>query len=640
MRKLGAATALFTVALFAATPGSPAGPLDSAGRSKIEVRITRPSAVPDEFLVGFKARGGQSHGLGSLRASWARRARPIARGFALVEMPRGTSLSRAVAVLRRDPRVSFVEPNYRRWVDVIPNDPLFPQQWALHNEGQGHPVTGASGSSAGIVDADIDVPAAWDTEAGDPETVVAILDSGVDVSHPDLAPNLWSNPAEVAGNAVDDDGNGFVDDIHGWDFADNDASLIENNNAYFGWDHGTHVAGIAAAAMNDARGIAGVCPQCRIMVLKFFEPIDTDRDGAKDEMGGNIAAEVKAIDYAIAMGADVINASFGAYLTWSKAERTALKRAARAGITIVLAAGNESVDNDMFMPTDVDLDGEIDGFSPSFPAGYELRGPVVVAASNDRDENGYSTACAARSGSRDYPCSFTNWGHESVDVSAPGVDIVSTLPGGGYGAADGTSMAVPHVAGLAALVKSHRPGYSSTQVRNAILNSVDLPPGLRRLYAFAGERATGQFTRTGGRVNALSALSAPTARSHGASDGTIATARRMRRRAVADIGWPEDVNDLYRKKLVRGRSYAAVLDGPERGDLDLVVYHPKVKDLWQVQPGCLGVRRGACRIVAWPRLVGSDERADFKARRSGWHYFQVAAYPFTSGTYRLNVRRV
>ena len=632
--------ALLSVALLGVVPDSPAAPTASGARSKSDVTQIHPDAVPGEFIVGLESRRMPRSSLEDLRGFGVERVRPIVPGVALVRMTRAIGWGRAAALLRRDPRVSFVEPNYRRWVDFIPNDPLFPQQWALHNEGQSHPVTGSPRSTAGTPDADMDLPEAWDSETGEPGTVIAVLDSGVDVTHPDLAPNLWSNPGEVAGNRVDDDRNGLVDDIHGWDFADNDASLIENNDAYFGWDHGTHVAGIAAAAMNDGTGIAGVCPQCRIMVLKFFEPVDTDRDGAKDEMGGDLAAEVKAIDYAIAMGADVINASFGSYLTWSRAERSVFRRAMRAGITLVFAAGNESVDNDLFMPTDVDLNGEIDGFSPSFPSGYDLRGPIVVAASNDRDENGYSTACAARSGSRDYPCSFTNWGRESVDVSAPGVDILSTLPGGNYAAADGTSMAAPHVSGMAGLVRSLHPGYSAVQVRNAILNSVETPDALRRLYAFPDETVTGRFTVTGGRVNAGAALSAATARVRGPSDATIARARRMRRRVAGEIAWPRDVNDVYRKKLRKGRSYAVVLDGPGRGDLDLVVYDPRVKDIWQVQPGCLGVRRAPCRIVAWPRLAGSEERAAFTARRSGNHYFHVAAYPFTAGTYRLKVRRL
>ncbi len=615
-----------------------AAPAGARAPRRLALDSFRPAAVPGEYVVGLK-RGTRDLGIAHIAALGARVVATTARRALLV---RGAS----PAALQANESVAYVEPNYVRYLSqVFPNDPEFVNQWGLHNTGQPHRISGPPSPSptpspvAGTADADMDVPEAWATTQGDSETVVAILDSGVDTTHPDLTSSLWTNAAEATGLAnVDDDGNGYIDDVHGWDFAEHDSRVFEPNPAYFGFDHGTHVAGTVAATANNGVGIAGVCPSCKVMVLKVFEPHDTDNDGVRDEMLGDIAAEVEAIEYAIAMGADVINGSLGAPLTWSRSERAAIRRAQAAGILSVFAAGNENGDNDLIGFEDFDGDGVPDSLSPSYPASYTLSGIIAVAASNHHDQNGVSTRCATRS-APEWPCTFTNWGATSVDVSAPGVDIISTVPGNRYDVFDGTSMAAPHVAGLAALVRSAHPTYGPIDVKNAIMNSVEVKPGLAILRFAPGITARGRFTVTGGRVNAAGALIAATADATPAHDGTIANAVRMRRSASGTVTWPEDVNDVFKKRLVKGADYRVRLDGPAGTDMDLVVYKPGTREIWQVEDGCLG-GRGRCKMLEYPAQADADESVTFRARKTGTYYVQVAAYLLGEGRYTVKVTRI
>lgn len=626
MRRLLAASLLCLLPFLALPVGVDAAIPKKSPLTRREVPFDagHPDVVPGEFIVRFKTgfvRSLSGSRFGSL-------IRPLGRRLALVRLPLDTTASEGVSALSKDPGVAVVEPNYRRYLTAVPDDPLLAQQWGLNNTAQAHPMSDSTATKSGLAGADMDVFEAWDEEMGDPETVIAILDSGVDVAHPDLLPNLWTNPDETPGNGIDDDLNTLVDDVYGWDFADNDATLLEANSSFFGWDHGTHVAGIAAAAGNNATGVAGVCPFCRIMTLKFFEPIDTDQDGVMDTMAGDLAAEIAAINYAIANGADVINGSFGGYMSWSRMERTALQRAVNAGITVILAAGNENTDNDLALEVDLDFDGQADALGPSFPSSYDIPGMVVVAASTDADQNGFNSACASDRGSPFFPCTFTNWGHDSVDASAPGVDILSTLPNNSYGTFDGTSMASPNVAGVAGLVKSLHPTFTAHEVANAVINSVDLKSSLNELFLVPPTPFTGQFTRTGGRVNAERALSGSTA-ALPISDGSIRGAAAILSKRTGTVEWPEDVNDVYKKKLSRDQVWAAVLNGPSNADFDLWAYRPGAKDLWQ-GVGMLGL----------PKIGDADESFRFRVRKTGVHYFQVAAYPDVGGSYTLKLVRL
>lgn len=305
--------------------------------------------------------------------------------------------------LGRSADVVYVEPEYRRSRMAGPtNEPLFGQQWSLHNTGQ------SVGGFAGAADVDMNVPEAWAVTTGGADLVVAVIDDGVDLSHPDLAARRWVNPGEIAGNGIDDDGNGHVDDVNGWDFCNDDATVHDADDF-----HGTHVAGTIAASGNGA-GIAGVAPNVRIMAVKFL---------GDDPGCGTDSQAAAAIHYAISHGADIINASWGG-AGYSRTLETAIADAPE--VLVVAAAGNSDSNNDDF---------------PVYPASFELGNVLSVAAIHNA---GHLTGA-------------TNYGPSSVDLSAPGEDILSTLPGGGYGLRSGTSMAAANATGVAALAASARP---------------------------------------------------------------------------------------------------------------------------------------------------------------------------------------
>jgi subtilisin family serine protease len=321
-------------------------------------------------------------------------------------------------------------------------DPSLSAQWALANVGQ----------TGGRIDADIDAVEAWQITTGSRHVVVAIVDSGIDFNHPDLAANIWRNPREIAGNGIDDDANGYVDDIHGWDFVDND------NTPQDGFWHGTHVAGIIGAVGGNGIGVSGVSQQVSILPLRFQNDVGL----------GYTGAAVSALNYVTRLklaGVPIVatNISWGGGTSTSLSLQTALQAQANAGISVVVASGNNAGDNDAV---------------PRYPSSYTFSTIMAVAGSDASDNL----------------LGFSNYGAVSVDLAAPGAGIVSTVPGGGYAAISGTSMAAPHVTGTVALLAAVRPNASAVQIRSAILGTVDPVPAL------AGKVATG------GRLNAFAAL--------------------------------------------------------------------------------------------------------------------------------------
>ncbi len=324
--------------------------------------------------------------------------------------------------------VEYAEPNYLVHKSAIANDLRFNLQWGLRNTGQ------KVNQIAGIVGADINIGPAWDRHTGDGSVVVAVIDTGVDYRHPDLAANIWSNSGEIAANGRDDDGNGKIDDIRGWNFAHNNAYPMDDDPD----GHGSHVAGIIGAVGNNALGGSGVNWNVKLMPLKALS-----RDGS-----GNIANIIAAIDYAIEQRVSIINASYafecGAAMVQS--ERDALIRARDAGILVVLPAGNEACNNDI---------------EPTYPASHALNNIVSVAASDAFDQRAT------------YGDSTSNYGAQSVHLFAPGKNIYSTIRValGNYGYLSGTSMAAPFVSGAAALLKSYRPELSALQVREILLKT-------------------------------------------------------------------------------------------------------------------------------------------------------------------------
>ena len=411
-----------------------------------------PSYVPGEVVVqlreGFGA-AAQNRLATSAGGTFLGRIPEL--GVGVVALSPATDILAASRRLSRRPGVIAAEPNWIREAnETIPTDPSFADQWGLRNTGQSHSIADSPPASVlGLPDADTDVSDAWSVTKGSPDTVIAILDTGVDLSHPDLTGSFWSNPTEIAANGIDDDANGYVDDVVGFDFVGNDPSPQDDAVG-----HGSHVAGIAAASFNNSIGGAGVCPACKLMVLR----------AGNNQGGFTLANELEAVAYAVDNGADIINMSLGAHF-WSKIERNVLAFAGENGVLVVAAAGNEFLDNDELTWTQ---GGPV---APSYPASYDLPNIISVAASNDYDQYGYFTGCAGAGGGSE--CFFTNYGHTSTDLAAPGVDIFSTYLSGGYATFNGTSI-VPFVAGVAGLVISNHPQYSPEQVRNAILNSV--PP--------------------------------------------------------------------------------------------------------------------------------------------------------------------
>jgi subtilisin family serine protease len=386
----------------------------------------------------------------------------IVPNLELVALPKAVPVQEAIQNYMSDPNVEYAEPNYIIKASAVPNDQYFRNQWSLHNDG-----TYAGGTD----DADIDAPEAWDISTGNSDIIVAVFDTGIAYNHDDLVSNIWKNPGETScTDGHDEDGNGKIDDCYGWNFVDG------SNNGMDDDGHGTHVAGIIAAAGNNGNGIAGVMWQAKLLPLKI---LDSEGLGRNSEL-------IEAINYVVSVkqkGANirVINASLGGG-GYSKSVEDALWSANAEGILFVAAAGNGGEDGI----------GDNNELMPFYPASYKPFNIISVAATDQDD--------------RRVP--FSNYGVNSVHVAAPGVYTFSTVPyalnQSGYGVLeymDGTSMAAPHVAGLAGLLFSYYDGVQNTflnylQVRDMILRYVDKQPTLEG------------WIKTGGRINAYKALSA------------------------------------------------------------------------------------------------------------------------------------
>ena len=333
-----------------------------------------------------------------------------------------------IAELKQDPRVDFLEPDLEFELQEGPADEsteapalqddsslarrrpndLNRRQWGLDN-------------SRGT---DIDAPEAWSKTVGANGPIIAVIDTGVDTDHPDLKANLWVNPREIPNNGRDDDGNGVVDDVHGYDAYHDDGTPEDAHG------HGTHCAGIIGATGNNGRGITGVNWQTRIMPIKIF-------DNSSDKPKSSLSAMLRGVAYAGNNGARLTSNSWG-----GPTRRQSLERAFSSSRAFhVMGAGNDSQDNDE---------------KPFYPASY-------------RTSNSVSVAAITSSGTLS---SFSNFGSGSVDLAAPGSSIYSTLPGGRYGSRSGTSMATPHVTGVAGLLLSLAPGLSNGQLRSLLLRGV------------------------------------------------------------------------------------------------------------------------------------------------------------------------
>lgn len=286
----------------------------------------------------------------------------------------------------------------------------------------------------------IQAEGAWDTTTDSPKVIVAVIDTGVDYRHPDLRANMWKNPNEQA-NGRDDDGNGIIDDIYGANFVPSGATGDPMDDH----SHGTHVAGTIGAVGNNRTGVVGVTWKTQIMALKFLSASGS----------GSTANAIRAIDYGIKKGAHIMNNSWGGG-GFSRALEDAIKRANAKGILFPAAAGNTGTnDNDT---------------RPHYPSSYNVPNVLAVMATDPADKK----------------ASFSSFGRTSVDLAAPGVNILSTIPGGQYRAFNGTSMATPHVSGAAALLKGKNPQWKAAELKAHLMKTVDKLASLKNLCVTEG----------------------------------------------------------------------------------------------------------------------------------------------------------
>jgi len=332
----------------------------------------------------------------------------------------GANAKDTLKVLNAHPAVKYAEPDHQVTIQGTPDDARFDELWGLHNTGQ----------TGGTNDADIDAVEAWDISVGSRDVIVAVIDTGVDHAHPDLTQNMWINPNEIPNDGIDNDNNGYIDDVHGIN------AITDSGDPMDDQGHGTHVAGTIGALGNDGNGVVGVNHQVSIIGCKFLSA-----------SGSGVASDaIKCVDYLVGLknaGVDVriSNNSWGGG-GYSQAMADALTSSEEAGILFVAAAGNSAVDNDT---------------SPHYPSSYELDSVLAVASTTHTDSMS----------------SFSQWGLTSVDIGAPGSAILSTVPGGGYSSFSGTSMASPHVAGAAALALSVDPSLSTTELKALLMETGD-----------------------------------------------------------------------------------------------------------------------------------------------------------------------
>jgi subtilisin family serine protease len=348
-------------------------------------------------------------------------------GIHIWDIPSG-KVEETISAYSNDPRFEYIEPDYIITLDdpqktsptqenlatitpqtVTPNDPGYPLLWGLNK---------------------IDAPEAWDIQTGNLNTVIGVLDTGVDYNHPDLMDNIWTNPGEIAGDGIDNDNNGYIDDVRGWDFAYNDNDPMDVQG------HGTHVSGTIAATGNNSVGVIGVAWKAKIMPLKFLN------DGGS----GSISDAILALNYATANGVKITNNSWGGG-GYYQSLYDAINTAGQQGTLFIAWAGSGGNNNDI---------------TPFYPASYDL--PNIISVTSTSPTDGLST--------------FANYGPTSVDLGAPGEGIYSTTPGGNYASYYGASMAPPYVSGGAALVWSQNPTWTAQQVKDKLLDTSEPIPAL------------------------------------------------------------------------------------------------------------------------------------------------------------------
>ncbi|MEK6775643.1 MAG: S8 family serine peptidase [bacterium] len=421
--------------------------------------------VPGEIIVRYKADVSGSAVVRSLSAKGATRLGGVdGLNVHFVALPSDGSVEKTLDEYRKDPDVLYAEPNYRVHAlqQNFPNEknyvPLqWDEQWGLHNTGQD---VGPSNTN-GAIDADIDAPEAWEIETGSSDTVIAVLDTGMDLDHEDLSSRLWTNSGETASNSKDDDGNGYIDDENGWDFVNNDNDP-DDDNVRSGSNvnsHGTHISGIIGAQGDNLKGVAGINWNVKLMILKVL-----DQNGE-----GTVADIITAIQYAVNKQVKIINASWGV-TSFSQSLYDEIKSAGESGALITTAAGNTG--------------------TVEYPARFNLDNIIAVTATGLSDElTDFGTGTNAAVGVED------------VDLGAPGRLIYSTIimdngpSNESYYWKDGTSQATAFVTGVAGLLLSDDSTLTPAKIKGRILNKVEVVSDLANT------------TVSGGRLDAFKALS-------------------------------------------------------------------------------------------------------------------------------------
>lgn len=387
-----------------------------------------------EIIVKFKQEVSEP----AMRGTLSLNAMSVERSFKnfpmkIVKIAPGLTVENAIENLRSDPNVEFAEPNYVRYLlNKSPDDPKFSQLWGLEK---------------------IDAHKAWDITTGSSNIVVAVIDTGIDCTHPDIKDNMWVNVLEIPGNGIDDDDNEVVDDVYGYNAVANSGDPMDTDG------HGTHVSGIIGARGNNGIGVCGVNWGVQIMALKC-----DDEDG-----GLYVDAVINAIDYLLDMkgkgvNVKVANGSFGGP-DFSRSEYRAISKLKDNSVLFIAAAGNDALDHSS---------------NHYYPSDFDLLNVISVAATDSQDQL----------------ASFSDYGTVDVDLGAPGVDILSTIPGN-YVVYEGTSMAAPHVAGVAALVWCYRHELGCKAIKRILLTSGD------SVSSLDGKTVTGK------RINAYNALISP-----------------------------------------------------------------------------------------------------------------------------------
>lgn len=360
----------------------------------------------------------------------------LIKGLYIYEFSEHIDLEEARLAFLSNDAVEYAEPDYYYHI-MVQNDPRYSEQWALENNAQ----------TGGTANADINAESMWNIQQGDQKVVIGVIDTGIDYNHQDLASNLWINTKEVANNGIDDDNNGYIDDIYGIN------AILNNGNPYDDNMHGTHVSGTIGADGNNSIGVVGVTQNVQIAACKFLSA----------QGSGSISDAIKCMDYFARLkkaGVNIVatNNSWGGG-SRSQAMEDAIKAHRDLDILFIAAAGNESNNNDSYA---------------SYPATYQIANVISVAATD----------------SSDGLASFSNYGLKTVHVAAPGVKILSTVPNNAYSSLSGTSMATPHVTGLAAIIKSNFPAYDYKQIKNLIISSGTPIPSVKN-KTISGRRIRG-----------------------------------------------------------------------------------------------------------------------------------------------------